>query len=89
LREAAGRLHRIREVKVSADVFGISCISKTDGRNIGQDIEAIGKNIDVICPMVYPSHYANAGMSTFLGNGTGQFINGILFRACLTVLKSA
>lgn len=46
------------KVKISADVFGI--ITKRDGdfENIGQDYKAISRIVDVVCPMVYPSHYA-------------------------------
>lgn len=44
-------------VTISADVFGI--ITKRDGdfENIGQDFSRIAGIVDVICPMVYPSHY--------------------------------
>jgi len=67
-------------VKVTADVFGIICESEPDGRNIGQVLESIVKDIDVICPMIYPSHFANETRST-MGNGKGQVINDILFKA--------
>ena len=45
-------------VNISVDVFGI--ITKKDGdfENIGQDFKSIMKIVDVVCPMVYPSHYA-------------------------------
>lgn len=45
------------DVTISADVFGI--ITKRDGdfENIGQDFSRIAGIVDVICPMVYPSHY--------------------------------
>lgn len=45
------------KIKISADVFGI--ITKRDGdfENIGQDYKAISGIVDVVCPMVYPSHY--------------------------------
>lgn len=43
-------------VKVSADVFGLTC-SVEDDLGIGQQFEYIAENVDVICPMVYPSHY--------------------------------
>ena len=62
--------------KLSADIFGITVINKGDRENIGQDMELIMKNADYICPMIYPSHYANKRQ-----NGTGQVINGILFEA--------
>jgi hypothetical protein len=45
-------------VKVSADVFGLTC-SAEDDLGIGQQFEYIAENVDVICPMVYPSHYRN------------------------------
>lgn len=45
-------------IKISADVFGI--ITKRDGdfEKIGQDYKSISQIVDVVCPMVYPSHYA-------------------------------
>ncbi len=45
-----------RGVVVSADVFGLVTTS-TDDMRIGQHLESIAKSVDVICPMVYPSHY--------------------------------
>jgi len=44
-------------VKVSADVFGIIINSEIDAKTIGQDYIEMAKRLDVICPMVYPSHY--------------------------------
>ena len=46
-------------VVVSADVFGITTKRDGDFENIGQDFSKIASIVDVICPMVYPSHYAN------------------------------
>ncbi|MGE5605266.1 MAG: putative glycoside hydrolase [Bacteroidota bacterium] len=43
-------------VKVSADVFGLTCSAQRD-MGIGQVFEKIAENVDIICPMVYPSHY--------------------------------
>ncbi len=68
-------------VFVSADVFGIICLDKNTKNTIGQDLETVGLDIDYICPMVYPSHYANASKNHYTGNGVGQNINGILFTA--------
>jgi hypothetical protein len=45
------------DVKVSADVFGTIITSKVDARLIGQDYLMMAEKLDVICPMVYPSHY--------------------------------
>ncbi len=46
-------------VGVSADVFGAIIMSKIDGENVGQDFNELCKHLDYICPMVYPSHYAD------------------------------
>lgn len=55
-------------VTLSADVFGIICESPGDTEGIGQNLENIGKNIDYISPMAYPSHYAS-----------GQIVNNVKF----------
>lgn len=44
-------------VVMSADIFGLTSLVKHD-MGIGQTIQLIAKNVDYICPMVYPSHYA-------------------------------
>lgn len=43
-------------VEVSADIFGLTC-SALDDLGIGQRIEDISSAVDIISPMVYPSHY--------------------------------
>ncbi|KKM09197.1 hypothetical protein SY88_20105 [Clostridiales bacterium PH28_bin88] len=43
-------------VFVSADLFGLTT-SVTDDMGIGQEIERIAPIVDIISPMVYPSHY--------------------------------
>lgn len=48
---------RKRKAVVSADIFGIISIGKVD-QGIGQELEKIAKPFDLVCPMVYPSHYA-------------------------------
>ena len=53
---------------LSGDVFAIICESPGDTEGIGQVWEEIGKNLDYICPMAYPSHYA-----------LGQIINKVKF----------
>jgi hypothetical protein len=42
--------------RVSADIFGYAA-SVPAAEGIGQDFEKISKHVDVISPMVYPSHY--------------------------------
>ena len=46
-------------VYVAADVFGTVIDSKIDQEIVGQDYKEMSSNLDYICPMVYPSHYAN------------------------------
>lgn len=55
-------------VVLSADVFGIICESPADTEHIGQNLDTIGKNIDYLSPMAYPSHYA-----------LGQIVNKVKF----------
>jgi len=49
-------------VKVSADVYGTIINSDGDAQIVGQDYVGLAKILDVLCPMVYPSHYANGSM---------------------------
>lgn len=53
---------------LSADVFAIICESPEDTEGIGQFLEHVGKDMDYISPMAYPSHYA-----------LGQIINKVKF----------
>lgn len=46
-------------VYVSADVFGTVIDNEYDQTIVGQDYAAMAEHLDYICPMVYPSHYAN------------------------------
>lgn len=43
-------------VRVSVDIFGYAASAPAEG--IGQDFVKISKNVDIISPMVYPSHYS-------------------------------
>lgn len=55
-------------VEVSADVFGTVINSDYDAKVIGQDYVWMASELDVICPMVYPSHYGYG----FYGTPSGQ-----------------
>lgn len=44
-------------VRVSVDIFGYAA-SVPAAEGIGQDFEKISQNVDVISPMIYPSHYS-------------------------------
>jgi len=52
----------LKDIKISADIFGLTT-SAEDDLGIGQVIENAYQNFDAVSPMVYPSHYANG----FLG----------------------
>ena len=56
LQEAADRLHPLGCV-VAADIFGFITSVVGDG-GIGQEIGALSTSVDVLSPMVYPSHYS-------------------------------
>ncbi len=45
-------------VAVSADVFGLTVAAKPESdMGIGQKIDLMTPHLDVVCPMIYPSHY--------------------------------
>lgn len=44
-----------QKIPLQIDVFGISSFGEE--KHIGQNIKLFAPNVDVICPMVYPSHY--------------------------------
>lgn len=46
-------------VYVSADVYGTIISSDVDSKIVGQSYAEMAKYLDYICPMIYPSHYAN------------------------------
>ena len=47
------------DIPVTADVFGTIIRSSIDSKHIGQDYMILASNLDGLCPMIYPSHYAN------------------------------
>lgn len=55
---AAEKLHE-KGIPVTADVFGTIIGSSVDVEQVGQDYVELGRVVDVLCPMVYPSHYGN------------------------------
>ena len=49
-------------VKLSADIFGTIIDSQLDASLIGQDLVSLAQIYDIVCPMIYPSHYADGSM---------------------------
>ena len=56
LQYATDRLHS-KGIAVGADVFGTIIGSETDVGRVGQNYQTLGSVLDVLSPMVYPSHY--------------------------------
>jgi hypothetical protein len=49
-------------VSVSADVYGTIMGIEGDAAIVGQNYTELAKILDFICPMIYPSHYADGSM---------------------------
>ena len=58
LEKITSELHG-KNVPVTADVFGTIIKSNLDSEHIGQDYVTLASHLDGLCPMIYPSHYAN------------------------------
>lgn len=52
---------------LAADVFGLTLWETGDG-GIGQNLEQIAKRVDYVCPMLYPSHFADGSMGFAVPN---------------------
>ncbi len=71
------------EVKVSADLYGIMAWGRVEDLALtGQHVPTIASLVDVICPMIYPSHFAPGfeghrrpgdAPGHFIGEGTRRF----------------
>ncbi|MEW9698504.1 putative glycoside hydrolase [Paenibacillus sp. SI8] len=63
-------------VRVSVDIFGYAA-SVPAAEGIGQDFEKISQNVDVISPMIYPSHYSTGWFGSKVPDAAPfQTING-------------
>ncbi|MBN2039013.1 MAG: hypothetical protein JW864_03165 [Spirochaetes bacterium] len=60
LKKAKGRLR----IPVSLDIYGFNAWFRF-GNIIGQDVEKFAETADVICPMIYPSHYGKLFFSDY------------------------
>ena len=81
LEAAYATLHPLG-VAISVDVFGLVAWKKDDF-GVGQRIEDIAPYVDVICPMLYPSHFP----SGFLGKkDPGAFPKEIMERSTTRLL---
>lgn len=70
-------------VSISADIFGLTAW-KTDDFGVGQVLEKMAPYLDVICPMLYPSHFP-AG---FLGKQSpGEFPEMIMQTSMRSMMR--
>jgi hypothetical protein len=70
-------------VKLSADLYGIMAWGRVEDQALtGQHVPTIAKYVDVICPMIYPSHFGPGfegrkrpgdDPEYFIGEGTRRF----------------
>ena len=70
-------------VKISADLYGIMAWGHMDDLALtGQDVRTIASLVDVVCPMIYPSHFGPGfdgrprpgdDPRYFIGEGTSRF----------------
>ena len=47
------------DMPVTADVFGTIIKSDLDAAHVGQNYKTLASSTDILCPMIYPSHYAD------------------------------
>lgn len=52
---------------LAVDIFGFTLFEESDG-GIGQQLESIEPYVDVICPMIYPSHFHPGAMGLDIPN---------------------
>ena len=55
------------EKPISADIYGFNSWYRF-GNTIGQDMEEFARHADIICPMVYPSHFGSRFYAKFKGD---------------------
>lgn len=68
LKTSMKEIHEGKNINLSADLFAIAAVGTADDKTLGQNWEKMCADVDYICPMAYPSHYA-----------LGQEIRGVTF----------
>lgn len=78
LKETKERVDKYN-VSLAVDIFGVTAWqNKTDIENLGQDLKRMAKYLDILSPMLYPSHfhsgydgYSNPGSHPYYFMNTG------------------
>ncbi|MFA6431579.1 MAG: putative glycoside hydrolase [Candidatus Margulisiibacteriota bacterium] len=61
------------DTSLAVDIFGVTAWqSKFDIDTLGQDLKRMAKYLDVLCPMLYPSHF-HAGYDGFANPGSHPY----------------
>lgn len=82
-------LTKARGVPLSIDVFGVTSTgTREDIEGLGQDLAVLGHEVEVIMPMVYPSHYGT-GFYGWEIPGDHPEIVGIGSKAAIDILEKA
>ena len=68
--------NELEGINLSIDLFGLTTL--VDDIGIGQNIEIASKYFNYVCPMVYPSHYAN-GFNGYLN--PSEFPYGVVYKS--------
>jgi len=72
LKDVRTRLDKYN-VSMALDIFGVvAWQSKTDIKTLGQDLKRMAKYLDVLSPMLYPSHF-HAGYDGFANPGSEPY----------------
>jgi len=72
LKEVKGRLAPYN-TSVAVDIFGVTAWqSRVDIDNLGQDLKRMGEYLDVLSPMLYPSHF-HAGYDGYANPGSEPY----------------
>lgn len=72
LKESKERLNKYN-VSLAVDIFGVTAwSSKKDIEALGQDLKRMAKYLDVLSPMLYPSHFHN-GYDGFANPGSEPY----------------
>ena len=74
-------------VFVSADVYGTIISSSIDAGLVGQNYIEMAKHLDYICPMIYPSHFAEGNYGVDYPDLEPRKIVRKVMRASMTKLK--
>ena len=85
--EQASAVCRALGVHLSADIFGVAAWAHAeDSQRTGQDVQRLLPHLDVVCPMLYPSHFS-AGFGKIDDPSQRPF--DLVYRGCVRLRDAA